>query len=80
MLVSFILFGIFMLAAGDSQTIQIASPSADEIVMPSRRGTCEVRCSKKCPGVESRACLSCYRRCWLMKGYMLDSGDMSLCG
>ena len=75
MLVSFILFGMLVMATGDSN-ITLSNGDILHEVKPS---SCEVKCHGICQvGIRDR-CQRCYRRCWLMKGYMLDSGDMPLC-
>ena len=40
--------------------------------------SCYSVCTVACQGLE-RDCLNCWRRCYMMKGYMVDSGDIRIC-
>ena len=75
MLVSFILFGMFMLATGGFN-VTLGNSGILHKVRPS---SCEVKCHNICQvGIQDR-CQRCYRRCWLLIGYKLDSGNVALC-
>ena len=40
--------------------------------------SCNSVCTVACQGLE-QDCLNCWRRCYLTKGFMLDSGDIRIC-
>ena len=75
MFILVLLFGMFIAASGDSN-ITLSNGDILHEVKPS---SCEVKCHNICQvGIRDR-CKRCYRRCWLMKGYMSDSGNVALC-
>ena len=75
MFVSFILFALFIAAAGDSNI----TLSYDDILHEVKPSSCEAKCHNICQvGIRDR-CQRCYRRCWLLIGYKLDSGNVALC-
>ena len=75
---SFILFGMFVMAIGDSNdTLSIWHYNGD-ILHEARPSSCEVKCHNICQvGIRDR-CQRCYRRCWLLIGYKLYSGNVVL--
>ena len=75
MFVSFILFGMFVMATGDFNDTLSNVDILDEV----RSSSCEAKCHNMCQvGIRDR-CQRCYKRCWLLIGYKQDSGNVALC-
>ena len=75
MIVSFILFGVLVMATGDFNV----TLSNGDILHEVKPSSCEVKCHGICQvGIRDR-CQRYYRRCWLLIGYKLDSGNVALC-
>ena len=62
MFVPFLLFGMLVLVTDDSQTIQIASPSSEYVVLHNRRESCKTECAKKCLSGLVRQCIRCWSK------------------
>ena len=73
MLVTVILFGMFLIATGAPTTLSVHNAEYG------LRDSYEVQCHTMCQGEVQKRCLRCYRKCWLLKGYRLDSGSITLC-
>ena len=75
MFILVLLFGMFIAASSDSN-ITLSNGAILYEVKPS---SCEVKCHNICQvGIRDR-CQRCCRRCWLLIGYKLDSGNVALC-
>ena len=74
MFILVLLFGVLVMASGDSN-ITLSNGDILHEVKPS---FCEVKCHNICQvGIRDK-CQKCYRRCWLLIGYKLDSGNVAL--
>ena len=71
-----LLFGMFMLATGAQSNNTLSNGDILHEVKPS---SCEVKCHGICQVSIRDRCQRCYRRCWLLIGYKLDSGNVALC-
>ena len=75
MFIPFLLFGMFIAAADNSnETLSICHYNGDILHEP-RPSSCEATCQV---GIRNR-CQRCYKWCWLLMGYKLDSGNVALC-
>ena len=75
----FILFGMFVMATGDSNDTLSIRHYNDDILHEVRPSSCEVKCHNICQvGIRDRW-QRYYRRCWLLIGYKLDYGNVALC-
>ena len=75
MFILVLLFGMFIAASGDSNN----TLSNGDILHEARPSSCEVKCHGICQvGIRDR-CQRCYRRCWLLIGYKLNSGNVAVC-
>ena len=75
MLISVLLFGMFVMASGDSND----TLSNGDILHEARPSSCEVKCHTICQVAIQERRQRCYKRCWLLIGYKLDLGNVALC-
>ena len=77
MFMPFMLFAMYIMATGKSDVQTLSPDLYGNDVFHIRRHSCKAKCKKKCRnGIR---CTRCYAKCWLIKGYRLDSGYMPLC-
>ena len=72
MFILVLLFGMLVMATGDFNV----TLSNGDILHEVKPSSCEVKCHSMCQVGIRDSCQRCYRRCWLLIVYKLDSGNV----